>query len=98
MKVWLVMTVALYTGVFPRGVKVAETKVSAIKEFDSYDEQEDYIFDGYYEDVEQVLTDYAAEDDEFPNYNWFDVIRVTGQVDEDNYIPDDDGMNERDFL
>lgn len=98
MQAWLTMTVALYRGVFPHGVKVAETKVPAIKEFDSYEEQEDYIFDGYYEDVEQALADYAAEDDEFTNYDWFDVIHTDGRIDEDNYIPDDDGMSERDFL
>lgn len=93
MLVELDMRVALIEG----RVKVGEVRIYLDKEFDSYAEQEQYVFDGYYEDVEQALNDYN-EDYGLIGYDDFDVISIKGGLDEDEYEPDDDGMNERDFL
>lgn len=94
MLVELGMRVALIEG----RVKVGETYVYLVKEFDSYAEQEQYIFDGYYEDVEQVLNDYNEDYGDLIGYDDFDVISVKGGLDEDEYEPYDNGVSERDFL
>lgn len=76
--------------------------VSLLKEFDSYDEERDFLYyDLYYEvgdALEERKNDEEYETKEFDSYK---ILDVDGEHDEDYYRRPtlyDYGMSERDFL